>query len=91
MTLAVHNTTDQVVNPHFMVTIGSDHPNGFWLPADGRQVVLQPHASAVVTLYPSHRIGAPGHDGYWLVAGYTDSPEALSTSPVQQWHLGSSP
>jgi uncharacterized membrane protein len=89
VTVAVHNTTDQVVDPHFMVTIGSDHPNGFWLPADGRQVVLQPHGSAVVTLYPSHRIGAPTHDAYWLVAGYTTSPEALSTSPVQRWKLGS--
>ncbi len=89
MTLAVRNTTDQVVNPHFMVTIDSDHPNGFWLPADGRQVVLGPHQSTVVTVYPSHRIGAPGHNGYWLVAGYTDSPEALSTSPVQLWRLGS--
>ncbi|MGH9078903.1 MAG: hypothetical protein ACRDYE_02280 [Acidimicrobiales bacterium] len=91
VTLAMHNTTDQVVSPHFMVTISSDHPDGFWLPADGRQVVLQPHASAVMTLYPSHPTGAPGHNGYWLVAGYTDSPEALSTSPVQRWHLGSSP
>jgi uncharacterized membrane protein len=89
VTVAVHNTTDQVVNPHFMVTIGSDHPNGFWLPADGRQVVLPPRATAVVTLYPSHRIGAPTHDAYWLVAGYTTSPEALSTSPVQLWRLGS--
>jgi hypothetical protein len=91
VTLAVQNTTEQVVDPHFMVTIGSDHPDGFWLPADGRQVVLQPHESTVVTVYPSHRTGAPAHNGYWLVAGYTDSPEALSTSPVQQWHLGSSP
>ncbi len=91
VTLAVRNTTGQVVYPHFMVTIGSDHPNGFWLPAHGRQVVLGPHESAVVTVYPSHRIGAPGHNGYWLVAGYTDSPAALSTSPVQLWRLGSSP
>lgn len=89
VTVAVHNNTAGVLDPHFMVTIGSDHPDGFWLPADGRQVVLPPHASEVVTLYPTHRIGAPGHHSYWLVAAYTTAPEALSTSPLQQWQLGS--
>lgn len=88
VTVAVHNTTDRVLNPHFMVTIASDHPNGFWLPAGGRQVVLPPESSEVVTLYPSHRIGAPAHRAYWLVSAYTTSPEALSTSSVQQWQLG---
>ncbi len=91
VTLDVHNTTGQVVTPHFMVNIGSDHPDGFWVPAGGRPLVLPPHGSAVVTVYPTHAFGAPGHNAYWLVAGYTDSPEALSTSAVQRWHLGSSP
>ena len=90
VTLAVHNTTGGVLNPHFMVTISSDHPDGFWLAAGGHQVVLPPHASEVLTLYPPHTIGAPAHHAYWLVTAYTDAPEALSTSPVQQWQLGSS-
>jgi len=88
VTVEVHNTTDQTVVPHFMVAIGSPHPTGFWRTLSGRPVVLAPHASAVVKLRPPTFTGAPTHGSYWLVQAYTDSPEALSTSPLQHWTLG---
>jgi hypothetical protein len=88
VTVEVHNSTGQTVVPHFMVTIGSSHPDGFWHTASGRPVVLSPHDSAVVTLLPPVYAGAPTHGSYWLVAAYTSSPEALSTTPLQLWRLG---
>jgi hypothetical protein len=71
-----------------MVTIASAHPDGFWHTASHHQVVLGPHASAVVTLYPPAYADAPSHGSFWLVAAYTSSPEALSTTPLQLWRLG---
>jgi uncharacterized membrane protein len=88
VTVEVHNTTDQTVVPHFMVAIGGPHPTGFWRTLSGRPVVLAPHASTVVKLRPPTFTGAPTHGSYWLVQAYTDSPEALSTSPLQHWTLG---
>ncbi len=88
VTVEVHNTTDETVVPHFMVTIDSSHPSGFWHTLDGHPVVLAPHASATVKLRPPTFVGAPTHGSYWLVQAYTSSPEALSTSPLQHWTLG---
>jgi len=88
VTVEVQNTTDKTVVPHFMVTIDSSHPSGFWHTLDRRPVVLAPHATAVVTLRPPTFTGAPTHGSYWLVLAYTASPEALSTSPLQHWRLG---
>jgi uncharacterized membrane protein len=88
VTLTVRNATDQTISPHFMVTIGSGHPNGFWYPAHRHQIVLAPHASATVTLRPTSYVGAPTHGSHWLVEAYTSSPEALSTSPLLFWRLG---
>jgi hypothetical protein len=91
VTLRVANTTGQTVDPRFMVNVGSSHPNGFWHQAGGGQVVIGPHQSAVVTLLPPGPFGAPAHDSNWLVEAYTSSPEALSTSPLMYWTLGTSP
>ena len=88
VTVEVRNTTDRTVVPHFMVTIGSSHPSGFWHTLDRRPVVLGPHASAVVNLRPPTFTGAPTHGSYWLVQAYTSSPAALSNSPLQHWRLG---
>ena len=88
VTVEVRNTTDRTVVPHFMVTIGSSHPSGFWHTLDRRPVVLGPHASAVVKLRPPTFTGAPTHGSYWLVQAYTSSPAALSNSPLQHWRLG---
>ena len=88
VTVDVHNTTSHTLEPHFMVTIGSAHPTGFWHTRDGRPVVLGPHASAVVVLRPPMYTGAPNHGSFWLVQAYTSSPAALSNSPLQHWRLG---
>ena len=88
VTVDVDNTTDAVVVPHFMVTIGNSHPSGFWHTADGRPVVLAPHATSVVTLRPPGATAAPARGTYWLVQAYTSSPEALSASPLQHWTSG---
>ncbi len=91
VTLTVHNTTGGSVTPHFMVSMGSPHPDGFWYPVDHRPFVLGPHGSATVTIAPSTYTSAPLHGTHWLVLAYTASPEALSTSPLQFWKLGKPP
>jgi hypothetical protein len=88
VTVTVDNQTDATVTPHFMVIIGSGHPSGFWSRPGKRPVVLPPHGSATVTLYPPVYTGAPNHGDHWVVAAYTSSPQALSTSPLQFWKLG---
>ncbi len=88
VTVTVDNQTSGTVVPHFMVIIGSGHPSGYWYPTGHRPVVLQPHGAATVTLYPPLFTSAPNHGDHWLVAAYTSSPEALSTSPLQFWKLG---
>ncbi len=90
VTVTVHNLTGHSVTPHFMVSIDSGHPSGFWLPASGnRPVVLGPLATATVTLHPTSYTWSPSHGGYWLVTAYSSGPNALSTSPLQYWVLGS--
>ena len=88
VTVAVHNTTGRTVTPHFMVTVGSGHPNGFWSPAGGGPVVLGPHGSETVTLQPNSPPSTPSHGSEWLVEAYTTSPDALSTTPLMYWSLG---
>lgn len=87
VTVSVHNDTDRTVTPHFMVDVGSTHPNDFWHAMGRRPVELAPHASTVVTLYPSGYTAAPARGSRWLVEAYTSSPEALSTSPLQVWRF----
>ena len=88
VTVSVHNDTGRTLTPQFMVTVGSNHPNGFWHTSHDRPVVLGPGESTVVTLYPSDYVAAPTHGSFWLVVAYTASPEALSVSPPQLWRLG---
>jgi len=88
VTVSVRNDTGTTVTPHFMVTVGSAHPDGFWHAYHYRPVVLPPHGSTVVTLYPSTYVAAPTHGSFWLVVAYTSSPEALSVSEPQRWRLG---
>jgi len=91
VTLTVHNTTGGSVAPHFMVSMGNPHPDGFWHPVDRRPFVLGPHGTATVTIAPDTYTSAPLHGTHWLVLAYTTSPEALSTSPLLFWKLGKPP
>ncbi len=91
VTLTVHNTTGTAVTPHFMVAVGSQHPDGFWYPADRRRLVLGPHATETVTITPTGYTSAPAHGTHWLVEAYTATPEALSTTPLLFWTRGKPP
>ena len=87
VTVWVHNTTAQTVEPHFMVNAGSN-PNGFWPTSTGRHVVvLGPHASATVRLEATAPTGAPQPGAHWLVEAYTVGPTWLSTSPLEPYPL----
>jgi len=88
VTVTVDNTTGTTTDPRFVVSTGGQHPSGFWSPVGGRPLVLGPHASATVTLVAPHWTWSPQHGGWWLVEAYTSGPDALSTSSLQQWHLG---
>jgi uncharacterized membrane protein len=88
VTVTVHNTTGQAVTPHFMVTIGSGHPDGFWFQSHHRPVVVQAGGTVTVTLFPPDWTFAPTHGTQWIVQAYTSTPHALSVSPLQFWKLG---
>jgi uncharacterized membrane protein len=88
VTVFVRNSTGHAVTPHFMVSIGASHPNGFWTTGARSPLVLGPGASTTVELRPSIYTWSPVRGGYWLVEAYTSSPNALSTSPLQFWRLG---
>ncbi len=88
VTVTVHNRSDHPVTPHFMVTIGGGHPDGFWKPTGRSPTAIGPGAAATFTIRPNVYTWSPAHDTYWLVDAYTTSPNALSTSPPQFWTLG---
>ena len=87
--VTVHNTSGHPLAPAFMVSAGGDHPGDFWH-ADlvrGSDPVA-PGGVAAFTLRPSEYTPTPSNGQWWLVAVYTTSPAALSTSPLQRWRLG---
>ena len=87
--VTVRNLTDRAITPHFAVDLGSSHPSGFWTPpGGGPPLVLGPGGSATVTLQPPGFTWSPLHGAHWLVEAYSASPDALSTSKLQTWTLG---
>jgi hypothetical protein len=88
VTVTVHNGSDRPEHPHFLVSISGNHPTGFWTTVDGRPVVLGPGSTDTVVLVAPHYTWSPTFGSYWLVEAYTTGPDALSTSPIQQWKLG---
>ena len=91
VTLRVHNTTNSAVSPHFMVDLNGGHPDGYWR---ARVVTghlpLAPGAAALVVLTPTSFQWSPSRGSFWIVIAYTTGPNAVSTSTIQQWHLGKS-
>ncbi len=87
VTVAVTNTTGAVVRPTFMVDMGTAHPNGFWTTRHHRPVVIGPHATVTVTLYPPPQplTYLPPWAADFVVQAYTTGPEALSTTD-DIWH-----
>jgi uncharacterized membrane protein len=87
VTVAVTNTTGRTLRPRFMVDMGAPHPNGFWTTRNRRPVVVGPHATVGVTLYPPPQTLAylPPWAADFVVQAYTTGPEALSTTN-DIWH-----
>jgi len=87
--VSVHNTSGEKLDPLFMVSAGGGHPQGFWDAAvlSGEDPV-PPGATTEFAIHPSRYTSAPGRGQWWLVEAYTTSPNALSTSSMQQWRLG---
>ncbi len=87
VTVTATNNTGSTLTPHFMVDVGAAHPTGFWTAAHGRPVVIGPHRTVTVTIFPP-----PGTAAYlppWasdsVVDAYTSNPRALSTTN-EIWH-----
>lgn len=85
VTVTVTNHTGGRVTPHFLVNTGNN-PNGFWLPAGGRDVELPPHSSVTLTLRAPPETIAPETGARWLIEAYTVGPRSLSTSGLELWH-----
>ena len=85
LTVTVANQTGTTVTPRFMVDLGAPHPSGFWTAAHQRQVVLGPHRTATVTLFPPTPAYLPPRASDYVVQAYTAGPDWLSTSG-DIWH-----
>jgi hypothetical protein len=85
VTVTVTNRTGSAMSPHFLVDVGASHPAGFWMPARDRPVVVGPHRTLTVTLYPPSPTYFPPWASNWVVDAYTATPRALSTTN-DLWH-----
>jgi uncharacterized membrane protein len=85
VTVTVENRTGSALSPHFMVNVGAAHPDGFWTTAGHRRVVVGPHRSVTVTLFPPSPTFFPTSASDWVVDAYTTNPGALSTTN-DIWH-----
>ncbi len=87
VTVAVTNRTGASQRPRFMVDIGASHPTGFWTTPGHRPVVIAPHATVGVTLFPPAQVLAylPPWAADFVVQAYTANPNALSTTN-DIWH-----
>lgn len=89
VTVEVTNRTGTTEVPHFMVNLGTPHPTGFWAAAHHRPVVIGPHDSVTVTLYPPTPMYLPSQSSDYVVDAYTADSDSLSTSS-DIWHNYSS-
>jgi uncharacterized membrane protein len=87
VTVTATNNTNATLTPHFMVDVGAAHPTGFWTAAHDRPVVIGPHRSVTVTLFPPAGTATylPPWAADYVVDAYTASPRALSTTN-DIWH-----
>jgi hypothetical protein len=85
--VAVTNDTDATLHPRFMVDIGAPHPIGFWTTPHHQPVVIPPHATVGVTLFPPAQtlVYLPPWSADYVIQAYTSNPTALSTT-ADIWH-----
>jgi uncharacterized membrane protein len=88
MDLTLANNTSTRVTPHVMVLENNTHPNGFWHLAGYRPLVLAPHQTRQVTLFPPGITWTSLRDQYWIVAAYAADPASVSTSVPMRWNHG---
>jgi hypothetical protein len=89
--VTVHNTSSSVLSPHFMVSSGGGHPDGFWSARAVQGIdPVAPGASTRFVLRPTTDSPAPPTGQWWIVEAYSSLPDALSTSSLQRWTLGKS-
>ena len=87
--VTVQNHSDAPLSPHFIITSGGGHLGPFWRATALRATdPVGAGASTVFVLRPTTFLWTPPHGQWWLVAAYTSSPNALSTSAPQYWRLG---
>ncbi|MGH8994696.1 MAG: hypothetical protein ACRDYB_01425, partial [Acidimicrobiales bacterium] len=87
VTVGVTNTTDGSVTPNFLVDLGAAHPSGFWHAAHDSPVVIAPHQTVDVTLFPPPDTPAylPPFASDYVVDAYLPNPRSLSTTN-DIWH-----
>ncbi len=87
ITLAVTNQTGRTLRPEFMVDTGAAHPAGFWTTSHNEPVVVRPHSTVGVTIYPppGTLIYLPPWAADYVVDAYTADPSRLSTTN-DIWH-----
>jgi uncharacterized membrane protein len=87
VTVGVTNSTDGSVTPNFLVDLGAAHPSGFWHAADYKPVVIGPHRTVDVTLFPPPDTPAylPPFASDYVVDAYLPNPRSLSTTN-DIWH-----
>ena len=89
--VALTNDTNTTITPHLMVNTNTAHPNGFWIPAHHEHLVIGPHETKVVTLYPPTWVWAPGRGQFWSVEAFTKTPAGVSTTVPMRWMQGQPP
>ena len=87
LVVTVTNTTSRSLEPYFMVLENGTHPTGFWRSWDKKVIVVAPHTTRKVVLIPTWPTLTSLEGQYWVVAAYTASPKAVSTSSPQRWNL----
>lgn len=85
------NDTNATVRPHLMVDTNTAHPDGFWIPSHHSEIVLAPHETEQVILYPPTWVWAPGKGQFLVVQAFTKTPASLSTTVPYRWLKGTLP
>ena len=82
--IRVDNLSNKTLIPSFTILDGASESN-FWHPNNENQkIVLKPHKSRILELYPPNVASMPGLAGWFRVVGLTDvSEKSISESSVQ--------
>ncbi len=88
MTVTITNNSGTTVHPGVVVLENTSHPTGFWHLASGAPLLIAPHRTRTVTLYPPTMTLTSLRGQFWLIAAFVPSPASVSTSPPMRWLRG---